>query len=354
MGFMSKLNAPVETATDEQRLKFMIQAIRVLLVCIKQLNHLPPEVEDQRYRKAIDHFNEVIGQEKALAGLQKAFVGCRTAVLAHSQVEKHYLKKKEMELREIISVLVRNFTVFNDESNGNLSELERCTEQLEVARNLDDLSTVRKVLSGQVDLMRQKLVQQRQQQGLLLSQMNDQITVLNTNLGRSEKAAMTDALTGAGNRRGLDKALKQRIDDAVMKEKGFAVLIWDVDNFKKLNDKYGHLVGDGVLKTLVKQCYRMIRGGDYIGRYGGEEFVIILEEVDAKMAARRGRDIVKTVAGLDIMLNGISRAHRLQSTVSMGVSEFRPGDSAESLLERADKALYEAKKRGKNRCELAP
>lgn len=354
MGFMSKLNAPAETASEEQRLKFMIQAIRVLLVCIKQLNHLPPEVEDQRYRNAIDQFNEAVGQEHALPGLQKSFVSCRTALLAHSQVEKHYLKKKEMELREIISVLVRNFTVFSEENSGNLSELERCTEQLEVARNLDDLSTVRKVLAGQVDLMRKKLVQQRQQQGLMLSQMNEQITVLNTNLGRSEKAAMTDALTGAGNRRGLERAIKQRIDDAVMNNNRFAVLMWDVDNFKSLNDKFGHLVGDGVLKTLVKQCYRMIRGGDYVGRYGGEEFVIILEDVDLKMAGRRGRDIVKTIASLDIMLNGISRAHRVQSTISMGVTEFRAGDSMESLLERADKSLYRAKQSGKNRCELAP
>lgn len=341
MDTMSKTHTP-------EKSRFLVQVIRLLLICIKQLNHLPPEIDSDRFRKAIEDFNEAVDREQEMPALQNAFLRCRTGILAHAQLEKHYLKSRDSELREIISVLVRNLSIYHEESQGNLSELERCTDQLQLATRLDDLAALRKVLEGQVEIMQRKIMIERQHQGLLLSKVNDQVGVLNRINSGSDKALLTDAMTGAGSRRGLEHALEQRIDEAVINGKTFAVLMWDVDNFGGIKDRFGNMVGDGVLKTLVKQNLRLIRGGDYIGRVEDDSFAVILEDVDLTKARGRANDILHSVASLDIMLNGPSRTHRLRATISIGVAVFALGDSVAGLLKRAEMAVRKAKASGKN------
>ncbi|MGE5384338.1 MAG: GGDEF domain-containing protein [Betaproteobacteria bacterium] len=162
------------------------------------------------------------------------------------------------------------------------------------------------------------------------------------------KLARTDDLTGVFNRRSILEHLG--IDMARSKRHGapLAVLMIDIDHFKAINDTYGHVVGDLALRTVVQSLQGALRDTDVLGRFGGEEFLVILPVLggeSAGVAAERLREAVeKNVVNLE--------GKQVSITISIGVACYRPEDNAESLLARADAALYAAKYRGRNRIEL--
>ncbi|MCM8780499.1 MAG: GGDEF domain-containing protein [Candidatus Omnitrophica bacterium] len=158
--------------------------------------------------------------------------------------------------------------------------------------------------------------------------------------------SITDSLTGIYSRR----YLMQRLEEEVLRSKklkySFAFLMLDIDHFKKCNDTYGHLVGDAILKELSKLIKENTRQIDLLGRYGGEEFAIILSETDQDQAFFVAERICQVVQGKTIQ----AYDEKLKITVSIGISIF-PKDAldAQKLIERADQALYQAKSQGRNR-----
>ena len=162
--------------------------------------------------------------------------------------------------------------------------------------------------------------------------------------GELRSQANIDSLTGALNRRGLDQALMRSLNDPDAAAE-LSLLMLDLDHFKALNDNHGHQAGDAVLKEFVSLLRKNLRKGDEVYRYGGEEFSVPLEANGDKamIAAEKIRTAVREHEFLD----------GLDVTVSIGIAEARPGESCGELVQRADAALYEAKRAGRNRCNLA-
>ena len=163
--------------------------------------------------------------------------------------------------------------------------------------------------------------------------------------------AIIDDLTGLFNRRYLDHALNRHISNASK----FAFLLVDIDHFKAINDTYGHLFGDEVLRILSRRMLSQFRPHDTVGRWGGEEFVIILDNVDAQTAvslAERLRQYqeehVLTIEHQD------GEVIELQVTISIGISLLTEGDTFNSVINRADDSLYKAKANGRNQVVYAP
>ena len=130
----------------------------------------------------------------------------------------------------------------------------------------------------------------------------------------------------------------------------FSISVVDVDNFKKVNDVYGHLVGDEVLKHVAYQLQDHIRNPDIVGRYGGEEFLILLPSTDAAEAAEQATRLCKFVRESKVSVN----AHLLKVTISIGVAQYLPKvDTLDTLLNRADTAMHDAKSRGRDRWSVA-
>ena len=155
--------------------------------------------------------------------------------------------------------------------------------------------------------------------------------------------ASHDGLTGVLNRATLLGLL-----ESSMRSANGCVALLDLDNFKHVNDHYGHLVGDQVLERFAREARRCLRDGDLIGRYGGEEFVIVFRNADCEQAQMAADRLLARIAALE--WNAI--ASGLNLTVSAGFSELAAGESPESVLHRADIAMYAAKRRGGNRALL--
>ena len=160
------------------------------------------------------------------------------------------------------------------------------------------------------------------------------------------RRAMEDGLTGLLNRRAFDLELARAISNADRRTGKLALLLLDLDHFKKLNDTYGHPAGDAALRGTAQTLARLLRKGDVAARYGGEEFVVILPEADAAGAAPLAERIRQAVEAQQLVFEGA----RLAVTASFGLAVW-PGDgkTQEALLAAADRALYAAKQAGRNR-----
>jgi diguanylate cyclase len=188
--------------------------------------------------------------------------------------------------------------------------------------------------------------------GRELNASRTRIEALRTSLETAREAGLRDPLTGVGNRRCFDLKLNDAIRTAAATSKPLAIIIGDLDGFKKVNDDFGHQIGDEVLKYFSQLLSSNIREADTVTRYGGEEFAIILPETETGEAAQFAERIREQLGSKHLTIRKTSREIG-KVTASFGVAALRPGETADSLVSRADEKLYEAKKAGRNRVGTA-
>jgi diguanylate cyclase (GGDEF)-like protein len=161
-------------------------------------------------------------------------------------------------------------------------------------------------------------------------------------------SAFFDSLTQVKNRTAFDSNFAREMELNRRNQTDLSIIVLDIDFFKKINDRFGHTVGDVVLKQVAETVEKTIRGSDACYRYGGEEFVVVLNATDkagAKLLAERIRKQVKQLT--------IDKLNGIQITLSLGISVMRNKDTTHSLFQRADSALYKAKKNGRNQVAAA-
>ena len=164
----------------------------------------------------------------------------------------------------------------------------------------------------------------------------------------AEQRSNTDALTGLANRRSLDEFLRSAQIVAMEQGESLSILMIDIDHFKKFNDSYGHQVGDQVLRLVAKVLQDNVREIDLAARYGGEELIAVLPGANLDVCADVAERIRRRIS--EARLTRRTTGQEIASvTVSIGVAQFRLAESAEAMIERCDRALYQAKRLGRNR-----
>lgn len=176
---------------------------------------------------------------------------------------------------------------------------------------------------------------------------NEIISQLCTQVQELENTSNLDSLTQIFNRRALDSYLKTVCDKKELKHE-LHILLLDIDNFKQINDIYGHIAGDQILILIANMLRKTLRDGDRVFRYGGEEFIIVLNRVDVMTCKEIAGRILKIIRSNQLFYKGQS----INVTLSIGATIFYPGDTPDTLIDRADKALYKAKKNGKDQIQV--
>lgn len=187
-----------------------------------------------------------------------------------------------------------------------------------------------------------------QRDELRIDTLARQIEALRAELREARTQAQTDPLTGVLNRGCFDTLIEELVRRHSGTGVGFALLLFDIDDFKRVNDGHGHQVGDEAIRVFTRRCRSHLRPSDRLARYGGEEFAVLIEGVSLEHAAARAERIRAAMADAPCKLGRNGATCQLPITVSAGVSAFAAGDAAEDLVRRADEALYLAKARGKD------
>lgn len=252
-------------------------------------------------------------------------------------------------LREAVGALIeqlsnRVINNFADELDAYDEVLASCVDKLSDIPNVEDLNMLVSLLSRASIRARESASSSQQ----TIDRLKRELDELKTAFLELERHALQDSLTGAGNRRAFDHLFREQLVQSQQTEEPCCLLLVDIDEFKKFNDTYGHLVGDKVLRFVALMLTKMIKGRDKLARYGGEEFAIVLPETDFSGGMSLANSIVTSIAKTRLIV-GEKQDSLDPVTVSVGVACCRADDLPETLFERADKALYEAKKSGRNR-----
>jgi len=323
--------------------------IRTLLVLVKDFAMDIAEIKTERFRQTVDDFGETFLAQKTPKRLLSNFEKQKPVISAFITDQKRYLDEREAELRNIIDLLTRAMVSVDSENAAYHRKILQQGEKMEQITRLDDIRKIKSALEKEVATLRDTVRSKQVGEQARIESLAGQVKTLRQELSLAKEETLRDGLTGIYNRRAFDDHLQSLIERNLLQRQDFALLIMDIDDFKAVNDTYGHPVGDRVILALANTCSQMVRSDDFLARYGGEEFVIILPGASRRNAAKKAKLICKTIHKTRYTLDQHDDSQApLSLTVSIGVTAFTKGDTAAHVVERADQALYDAKRSGKN------
>jgi diguanylate cyclase len=257
----------------------------------------------------------------------------------------HYLGEREKELRGVIEILVNAVHALSTDNTAFHQEIAAGHQRLQGYCDLDDLRELKSRLGQEVARLQATVGEKQKRDDAQLSALSQHVTTLQTKLKEAEQKAQLDGLTGVHNRASFDHELRALVAES----ESFTLALFDIDNFKRINDEHGHQIGDRVIISAALKLRAAIRTSDFIARYGGEEFALIQLGSKIEHALPRVSQVLQEIAAAKYEYTLLGQPRKLAFTVSAGVTEFAPGDTVETIIARADAALYQAKKQGKNR-----
>lgn len=248
--------------------------------------------------------------------------------------------------RSFNSQLGSDFTQLSDRA-ASLQSLTEVRDTL--THYLDELNRQLTSQNSALDACQTDTLSQLEEMRRKLQVLENETEILRMNLKLAHDRAMHDPLTGLPNRRAYSERRDQEVARWQRYRQPLSLIIWDIDWFKRINDRYGHKSGDRALLLVGQLLLNNCRETDFVARYGGEEFIMLLPNTTAENAMVLAEAIRTIIAKTGFHFNG----EAVELTVSGGISEFRDGDTQEMVFERADQALYQAKQNGRNRCVMA-
>ncbi|MCS7301357.1 MAG: diguanylate cyclase [Fimbriimonadales bacterium] len=264
----------------------------------------------------------------------------------HRRDEQQFVTEHLNDLRDMVwNLLSALARIAQDEAQNDAAlqqQVKRLTEQAQRPDTLD-IHSLRETLQTMSRVIEQREQRHRQ----TLQELHGQVRHLMRELEQARRESTTDALTGLYNRRAFDECLLHTVGLQRLFHYPAALLLIDIDHFKQINDTYGHPAGDAALKAVAERIVRVCkRRSDFVARYGGEEFAVILRETSLRDAQKLAQQIVDQIQREPVPL---PTGDSIRITVSIGVSELQPDETAEAWFQRTDALLYQAKQTGRNR-----
>ncbi|MDD3174400.1 MAG: sensor domain-containing diguanylate cyclase [Herbinix sp.] len=244
-----------------------------------------------------------------------------------------------------VKVLNESFTI-----NKNVSKNDISMKRSDGSRFIGFVTVIPSIyeeeevaLSCIVDMTEQKKVEETLKwNNDCIIELNKELTNINSNLINK---SIKDGLTNLYNHQYMNEVLEVKLQEISKTNENLCLMMMDIDHFKRVNDKYGHLTGDKVLTVVAEIIMKNTSNNDYIGRYGGEEFIVVLPNNDLETAAAIAENLRWNISNFDFGLDG------LKVTISIGVVQYT-GEKSNFLINRADRLLYQAKSNGRNRVEI--
>jgi diguanylate cyclase len=316
--------------------------------------------------------------ELAVAKTDEALAGivARAADLIHERGES--LARERLQAAAVLSEVTKRLeemanyltesnsasrSHFGDTQSLNDSVMSHVRELTDEVTGATELGVLQSLVSARLESVAKQVSDFRAREQIRLVEYNGraehmrariadlerEAQELHSKLDREKHGARHDPLTGVANRKSFDERFTLEIARRAQGGKPFVMLLWDIDNFKVINDSYGHRAGDRVLQSVAGCFTAALRATDFVARIGGEEFAVLLTGLGLADAVNVANQVRTAVERLRFHFRGIP----VRVTASCGITELNDGDSSEAAFDRADAALYRAKHGGKNLCVAA-
>ncbi len=264
--------------------------------------------------------------------------------------ERYFLRDQAEEIDGYITNMHEIFTTALEGVTGASEGVSEFGKVLEAQRGkLDDnpsIEGIQSIVTTLVDATEQAHANNQQLQSHL-EETEKETTSMREELEKLRVEAVTDGLTGLFNRKELNNRLDQLLEKDYEETMPLSVLMMDIDHFKKINDNYGHQIGDEVIRRVAKAVQEHIEGDSFAARYGGEEFTLVMPETDINRAVEIATSINEAVKKL-VLVRRTTKERLPPVSISVGAVSVKSGEDQEQLLGRADQALYHAKNNGRD------
>lgn len=323
-----------------------------LLFVIDTFNKHLIEIENKPVRKVrqvLDEFaKELIDPSKQDS--ERSLFRFRQFFSSYRIDEYTYILKTFDEFRAIIWDFVDQLSEDLTEAQQADVEIKHSLNNLREAVEANSIDDLKKQSRLFIDNYVEYQTRSDSRKSRRMESLQKNLDVVKKKLVQANQNMSTDHLTGAFNRRSFDEKLTEHWKLASISKKPVTLAILDIDHFKRVNDTFGHAIGDYVLQEFVKILQELYpRDSDFVARIGGEEFAIILPDYQIAHAVKKAESTLARIRGDVLVQDG----HQIKFTSSMGIAQLLPGESAEAWMKRADKALYEAKNSGRDRFMVA-
>lgn len=319
--------------------------LNLLRLVVENISELVSD--DQWLKGQVAVIQEIVSQPVTASDLHYAERSFKDLLLKQG-VLKHSLNEAQATLKQMMASFVERLGEMSENTGHYHAKIVSHAAKIGQAEDIQQLNQILQELqtdtkSIQLDMLRsrEELLEARRR----VEEAEEEVKRLQTELEQVSEMVREDQLTGALNRRGLKDEFERELARADRVNSPLSLVVLDVDHFKRLNDSLGHQAGDDALIHLVRVVKEALRPTDVIARYGGEEFVIVLPDTDSKEAVRVMVRVQRQLTKKFFLHDN----RRVLITFSAGVAQRLPGDTSESLIARADRAVYQAKQAGRNR-----
>lgn len=345
---LKRLHWQLELFIEEQsaQQEGIFKLVRLLIENMEALS-----VDDSWLSGQLHLVQEVVDKPLSLRVLGEAERRLSDVLYKQGQMKIDLLESRG-SLTALLADFVEQIAGFSESTSDYHDKLNVYAHKIGQSKNLCELDGLLNEVISETRAMQKQTQTARDDLQLAKQRVataQKRILELEKALEETSDLVRRDTLTGVLNRRGLNEVMLQEIARALRSKQKLSVGLLDLDNFKKLNDHYGHDVGDKALKHLSKTCKHFLRPQDSVARYGGEEFVIVLPGADANEAQLILQRLQRALTKEIFMHNN----EKLLITFSAGVTEVHEEDAKDDILKRADSAMYAAKNAGKNRVLVA-
>lgn len=249
----------------------------------------------------------------------------------------HHYQQKAAEVKDMLVAMAQTAQSVSEHDQRCTRQLHAITAQLKQIATLDDITVMRRSIEQRTAELKTSIERMTEEGQTALQQLREKITTCQTRLEQAEEAANCDALTRLRSRPCVEAELERRITARA----SFCVAIFDIDGFKAVNDTHGHVIGDELLKQFAAELRSAFRSDDIVGRWGGDEFIVLLDSALGPASAQVDR-VRDWVCG-NYVVQGVSGPVKLRLTAAVGVAEHTSSETMKQLIDTADAAMYRCK-----------
>lgn len=337
-----KSKAKVKISEERATLLYVVDTYSKHLVDVE---HYPI----RKVREELDQFaKELVNADKD--NLEDVLFRFRQYFMSYKTAEYAFLRKTFEDFKGIVWNFVEQMSDDAHADQAADTALSTTLKDLKEAVEADSIPLLRAKSREFIDVYLVHQAKKEERRVKRVKSIKKNLDLVKRQLVEADRAVRVDHLTGAYNRKSFDEHMKEQHQMFQLSNTPVSVLTFDIDFFKKINDNYGHDIGDFILKECVKLLQDVFKTEhDFVARVGGEEFVVVLGGHTIDHAVKRAEDVMARIRR-EVF---VEKNMELRFTASMGIAQLLEGESVEQLMKRADEALYASKHNGRNRFTLA-